>query len=83
MTKRKTESQIVALLLRQSEKYWNICWAITASLGHITITVVWPQTKPSADIGLAITMWPKLVDHYMEWILTGEGAPQKDQARRQ
>ena len=38
--------------------------AITASSGHITITVVWPQTKPSADIHLAITMWPKLVDHY-------------------
>src|SRR5690606_1317004 len=56
----------MALLLRRSVKYWSICWAITASSGHITITVVWPQTKPSEDIGLAITMWPELVDHYTE-----------------
>jgi hypothetical protein len=35
-----------------------------SQLRPLTITVVWPQTKPSADIGLAITMWPKLVDHY-------------------
>jgi len=32
--------------------------------GHITITVVWLQMNPSADTGLATTMWPKLVDHY-------------------
>lgn len=54
----------MAILLRQSVKYGNIYLAIIASLGYISITQVLPQTKSSADIGLAIKMWPELVDHY-------------------
>ena len=46
-----------------SGRHWNTCWATTANLGHITIIVVWHPTRPSTNIGLAITMWPKLVDH--------------------
>ena len=68
----------MVLLFMQSERYWNICWAITASSGHITIMVVWHQTKASADIGLAITMWPKLVDHYTKVLVWGRSQSSLD-----